>query len=135
MDHRGVIALDPGLTTGVAYSDWRRNLHLDQWTDPTKILELFSASPLLKWRVVIEKYNSSGRITKEAKHTLELVGYFTGVAEANGFEVIKHSPQERIHKVPLAEEIVKSRGITKKFPHGTDALAHWLYYTGITPTE
>lgn len=75
-----VLAVDPGITTGLAYRDDSGLV----WTDEAKasddvIAQMLEFQPAI---VVVERFATSGRMSGYGLETIELVGRLTGAAQA-----------------------------------------------------
>lgn len=126
-----VIYIDPGMTTGVAhvtlssYEAFPLSWDADQFTDPEEAFEwvdgLASAGAVLG----IENYLSAGHLTKEAKHTIKVIGFFE-FSYRGGLHVELTVPQKRKPFVSQALKLISNRDIPG--PHSADALAHAIAY-------
>lgn len=75
-----VLAVDPGITTGLAYRDDSGLV----WTDESKgsedvIAQMLKFEPAI---VIVERFATSGRMSGYGLETIELVGRLTGAAQA-----------------------------------------------------
>lgn len=119
--HRGVLALDPGGTTGCAWS-YKNAVNVGYSMVPNdqtiKWMEKFlrNAGPSIQV-VVIEKHTPRIGVTmgREATMTMELVGGCAAVAERNGCEVVWHTASQ-MKTVPWCD---LGKGI-----HAKDAAKH-----------
>lgn len=123
-----IIAIDPGLTIGLAY--------LDAFSGYFKVMQ--TDSPVLAmeqvkyWRdhygaydIICENYNSAGHLTKEAKETIKIVGLFE-----YGISAELVSPQARLSSVGDAERLAAD-DVVDMYRKGRDAiaaLAHAISY-------
>jgi hypothetical protein len=72
--------------------------------------------------VVIESFPGGGPRTKEATHTLQVLGFIRYYAALLGLPVVMQTPQKRLAYVTKAKEM------TSESRHAADALAHALAY-------
>ena len=125
-----LIAVDPGLTTGLAYYNTNvgdfhafqtqsvveaENWIVDRWswTEP----DVF----------IVEDFISAGHLTKQAKHTIKLLGYFEyWFRSDHEKKVVIQVPQKRLSSVEEATKMCMNKAI--EGPHSWDALAHALAY-------
>ena len=128
-----IIGLDPGLTIGMAHYDTDdETFDVFQSTDPVQIMDevesLYQYCSTEADRVcVIEDYLSAGHMTKEAKHTLEVLGYFKYSLHHANLKVV--TPQRRKPYVKPAAALLGG-GMElerdKDLKDGLSALAHCL---------
>lgn len=119
--HRGVLALDPGGTTGCAWS-YKNAVNVGYSMVPhdqtIKWMEEFLRNAGLSIQVVvIEKHTPRIGVTmgREATMTMELVGGCAAVAERNGCEVVWHTASQ-MKTVPWCD---LGKGV-----HAKDAAKH-----------
>lgn len=114
-----VVAIDPGLTIGVA----------EVTTNPLRVVTFATDDPIevvtfltgTYDAVVVENFVGGGPRTKEAIHTLKVLGFVQYYAQFLGLPVTLQQPQMRKHKVSEAKSLLKTAT-----PHEIDALAHAL---------
>lgn len=119
-----IFAIDPGLTIGYA---WYDTINGDFDAGQTK-----SYSHVIEWiedveshwedKFIIENYLSAGHLTKEAMHTIKLVGFFEFELTHRGVDVALAPPQRRLSGVARAKTLAHEKDIPG--PHSWDALAH-----------
>lgn len=119
-----LIAVDPGLTIGVAEvrvgARGERNVvQTFQTDDPLAATNSICRADV----VVVEDFVGGGPRTKEAIHTLKVCGFVEWYARLLGVTVVLRQPQFRLHKVTEATALVGPGA-----PHAVDALAHALSY-------
>jgi hypothetical protein len=132
-----VAAFDPGLTTGYALADFA-----ERDDNPIVPFRLISAYPLdspadvvrkanESWAdiIVVEDFVGSGPRTREATHTLKLVGYlqYFNITHFTS-KTILHQPQWRKGYVALAEQVLREHPLCQYNKHAADALAHIFAY-------
>jgi hypothetical protein len=125
LDKLVVLAIDPGITTGIAYTDITGKLRQYMITDlPITVLNRVQLFRDTQAVVVIEDFVGAGPRTKEAIHVLKLVGGVTAVCYLFKIRCVIQVPQQR---KPLLYEAVKRAPVgTSK--HVIDAYAHALAY-------
>ena len=131
MIEQRIFSCDPGETTGVAMYNPYSNPNM--WTDECKSFsEVITLCIDFKPDViVIERFATSGRISKYGLHTTELVGGLQALSIAFGWDFVRQSPQSRRSFLPDAKEhnapSLHGRN-TYKGRHEADALSHLLEY-------
>lgn len=131
-------AFDPGSNaTGVAcYTDdtsWLAN----QFTDPIDAWKFFENHLEMSWHspeivAIVEDYRSAGHITRQAKDTIEVVGFLKYSLQVWGYPVHMRVEQHRLSGNAKADELLIGRGI--RSPESTNwkdarsALAHCITY-------
>lgn len=125
---------DPGAVfTGVAATlenGWVS--HWGQFSDPIEALEY--ASEDLKWQdhILIEDYSHGGSFTKEAKQTLEVIGFLRYSLVREGHTVILRHKDKRLSGQSEAASMMDGTiADLKKDPARKDAfsaLAHCITY-------
>ena len=139
---RVVVGIDPGETIGLAWVTYQHGEQIDRWhlvdaqaTDVSVALTFLQMAvdqlrPDYDMTVVIEDYQSSGPLTKEAKLTIEQVGFFHGwfTARSNQPRNILCKivpPGRRQSRLEQARKL-SPNGAVHAARHGVDALAHVL---------
>lgn len=130
-----LIAIDPGITTGVAI----RSDTVDRNGSPAispQYMTLVIHRPRDLWAifdkhqpqvVIFENFQSAGLISKDGQATLRLIGGIEAVTYRLGIPTCLQFPQERYGFLPAARAMLKAT--RRKFPiHEVDALAHLLLY-------
>lgn len=133
-----LIAIDPGITTGVAiHTDEQVRMVSDRGEVRKgeyitlvihKQRELFN---LIKVHsptsVIFEDFNTPGRISKDGIATVRLIGAIEAITASMGIPTVLQFPIERLRFLEPARSLLKVGG--KKFlEHEMDALAHLLLY-------
>lgn len=138
-----ILALDPGITTGVAIRKEELEYNHDGpisypvaataeylalvVTEPTKLWDLIQAHK--PETIVIENFASAGLISKDGQHTIRLVGAMELAAYITGAKLILQFPNERYPFMDAARDMLKQRPIGRvPISHEIDALAHLLCY-------
>lgn len=122
-----VIAIDPGLTIGLAWYDTAsRDFEAWQTAKPYEAATWIqnATKGVLNVKYVVENYLSAGHLTKEAKETIKLVGFFEYWIGYQLGDVILAPPQKRLSGVTAAKKMAERENI--EGPHSWDALAHAL---------
>ena len=122
-----VLAIDPGLTTGVALVTPEGELEESKLLySPKEVVEYIddfweSPTPV---RVVVEDFVGAGPRTTEAIFVLKLIGGVEATCVLNGLPLVVQAPQVRI---PLHSDAERRapKGTSK---HVIDAYAHALAY-------
>lgn len=122
-----IIAIDPGLTTGVASYDTVNSelIYAEQFTEP------LDAMTWIGFRVgsqkatfLIEDYVGGGYRNYESNHTLKVLGFFYYAIHIEyGVKPIMRAPQQRLSALTEAKT---HEGFPT--PHAYDALAHAISY-------
>lgn len=123
-----VIAIDPGLTIGLASVEVFRStlaIHVHQTADVLEAENWVANHAYLDSTILIEEYVGSGHLTKEAKHTVEVLGFFKH--RFSWYQMNFPVPQARKAHVSEAQHFITELGVTEG-PHNADALAHALAY-------
>lgn len=126
-----IIALDPGISTGVAIHD-----KTDEYDSVSRYITLVIRQVTDIWDVidkhqpticVFENFAAGGLISKEGQQTLRLVGAIEVVCYMKHIQCVMQFPQERYPFLPIAREMLQQ---IKRTPisHEVDALAHLLLY-------
>lgn len=127
-----IIAIDPGLTTGMAFRFDNQNWATKTITPEAGMLgvlsEITKREPSL---VVIEAYIGSAALNKYAIETLELIGAVRGVCLIRGVPVEKRIPAVRKLMELEAGAFLTARkkamrGVFNYTVHEVSALAHLL---------
>ena len=124
-----IFAIDPGLTNGYAWYDTvTEEFEAGQSTDPMQVvswLKFYMPTALGTPHFIVENYLSAGHLTKEAMHTIKLVGFFEFYIKAVWADsVVLAPPQRRLSGVGRAKTMAQA-SLTPG-PHSWDALAHAL---------
>jgi hypothetical protein len=128
------IGVDPGMTTGMAImDDSTGKTYGDQDTDPEAV-QLWIDSILHQAGgrngnsvIIVEDFTGGGYRTKEAIHTLKLVGFFYYGNLYRGRNVVLRTNQQRLKGSSF---VVNQDHIPE--PHAKDALKHiYAYYEDI----
>ncbi len=131
MIEQRLFACDPGVTTGVALYNPYSDSHV--WTDecktPEDVIQLVvDFKPDV---IVVERFATSGRISKYGLETTELVGALWGVSKLLDIKFVRQTPQSRrsflVDAVEHDAPSLHGRG-THAGRHERDALAHLLEY-------
>lgn len=123
-----VIAIDPGLTIGLASVEVFRGtlaIHVHQTTGVLEAENWIESHIYRNTVILVEEYVGSGHLTKEAKHTVEVLGFFKH--RFNEYPMNLPVPQARKAHVSEAQHFITELGVTEG-PHNADALAHALTY-------
>jgi len=120
-----IIAIDPGVTTGIAIRDSTDQLHttiVHRQKDLWAIIDKHEP-----YHVVYEEFKTPGHISKDGLHTVRLIGAIECYCYTKGIRTILQHPSERRGWLFPAKNMLKASG--KKFlEHEIDALAHLLLY-------
>lgn len=138
-----ILALDPGITTGVAIRKDERTVRSDEsgWpaafvdseylalvvTEPTKLWDLVQTHK--PSTIVIENFAAGGLISKDGQATIRLVGAMELAAYITGADLVLQFPSERRAFLDKARQMLVQRP-TGRAPivHEIDAMAHLLLY-------
>lgn len=133
---------DPGAVfTGLAYITWYGQpvfsaTEMGWWQD-TDIEDLYDEflhqEPTWRDVVLVEDYSHGGAFTKEAKDTLEVVGFLIHQLSRDGYTVIRRHKDKRLSGQAEAARLMDGKVVAlKKDPARKDAfsaLAHSITYT------
>lgn len=119
-----ILAIDPGVTTGVAVYDATKNkvLYYFQTMVSGEVIEFIREMRKGISTLVIEDFIGYGRRDKHIIQTVKNLGFYEGYAKLLRYDVTLQQPQMRVAFVPKASEMVGAE------MHYTDALAHALAY-------
>lgn len=122
-----IIAVDPGLTIGLAGWDHEtEELYVSQKDDKYEAqhwLDIVMSRNTIT-HFLVEDYQSAGALTKEARTTIELVGWFNSFAwNAWGFTPQNPSPQKRLSSVEKAKYLIMEDTLKSMHRDGRDAVA------------
>lgn len=125
VDKIAVLAIDPGITTGMAYTDNKGEL-LAFFTEeePNKVLERISKLWGTDVTVVVEDFVGAGPRTKEAIFVLKLIGGVCASCYLGNVRCVPQVPQTRI---PLLYD-AKRKAPKGMIIHAIDAYAHALAF-------
>lgn len=120
-----IIAIDPGVSTGIAIHTDDDTYITAVVTEPKKIWEMLnSQKPLV---CIFENFASGGLISSPGQATIRLIGAIELACHILHIQTVLQMPQERYGQLATARLMIKQRG---KMPvsHEVDALAHLLTY-------
>jgi hypothetical protein len=121
----GILAVDPGGTTGFALA-FNGKI---QATGTTKLAEeIWSIASRDAFDViVVERFTTSGVLSKYGLLTIEIVGGLRAIAHLYGKTLVLHMPQHRLAYQTDAKTMLKEMGVHFVI-HEVDALSHLLAY-------
>lgn len=118
-----ILAIDPGVTTGVAvFLDREKQYHTfatKEWHD---IYDLFKTKGIDT--VVIENFKAT-TISTYGLHTVRLVGGMEALAYFNDVKYVVHQPQKRYAFMDMSKRII-DKDHSGWVIHEADALGHLL---------
>jgi hypothetical protein len=129
------LAIDPGRSTGLAWDRPDGGFETTVAPYPAAVYQVIQQ--LRPKRIILEVFQTGGRLNADARATIELCGGVRAAASFVGAEVILHTPKAREGMQEKAEDYlttqIGSRGTTRKgagvwTDHQADALAHLLAY-------
>lgn len=113
-----ILAIDPGITTGIAFHDTSGYVT----TTTKEDVELWSILTGVPWETVVcEAFATSGRISAPGLATVRLIGGVQALCYRLSIPVHMHSPQVRYPYLKQAKIMKRGHII-----HEIDALAHLL---------
>jgi hypothetical protein len=117
-----VLAIDPGGTTGIAVCIGGEIATCTS-TDPEEVWGMCQRFDV----IVIERFATSGMMSKYGLWTIEIVGGVRAIAYLHDKQLFIHSPQERYAYQQIAHKMLLDRKVPFVI-HEEDALAHYLAY-------
>ncbi len=133
-----IISVDPGETIGLAQLDSNNCFDVHQTKDIWEAEDwIWQAAKIDQAILLIEDYNSSGYMTKQAFNTVYRLGRLSGYMERDfGFPFHTVPPQARLSSVREATELIATLGAKKNYMarNGRDAiaaLAHAISYARV----
>lgn len=130
-----VLAVDPGISTGLAWLPWDGPIETTVAPNPAAVAEVI-------WRLrpeilVVEWFVTGQRLNQYSRTTIEICGGCEMLAYVIGARVIRHTPKHREKFLPAAERILIARwgprgsldhdgGVWTS--HQQDAMGHALCY-------
>lgn len=133
-----VVAIDPGISTGVAIHT-HDSVHEDtlEIVAPGEYLMLVVTDVPKLWSIlehhmpleaiVVENFAAGGLISKDGQATIRLVGAMELAAHLLGARFVLQFPAERKAFMPAARQMLVQRGRTP-ISHEVDSLSHLLLY-------
>lgn len=125
MTSSAILAIDPGISTGVAIKTARGEYLMLVVTEPVKLWDIIEAHK--PGTIVVENFASGGLISRDGQATIRLVGAMELAAYITGASLVLQSPQERYPQMDNARAMLKQRGKTP-ISHEVDSLSHLLLY-------
>jgi len=126
-----VLAIDPGITTGLAYNN--NGIYCtSEYTIKEDLWSLIN-SPSLWDAVVYERFLTGGRISAPGLYTVNLIGSIEYICFSKKINIYPQMPQKKIAFLKQAKEIL-GKGHSD---HEVDALAHllsWEYHNVLSKT-
>jgi hypothetical protein len=121
----GVISVDPGGTSGIAFeldSGQRATCAL---TDPNEVWSLAARDAFDV--IVVERFTTSGVLSKYGLQTIEIVGGLRAIAHLYNKRLVLHYPQQRLAYMADAKQLLRDLKVPYVI-HEVDATAHMLAY-------
>lgn len=127
-----LIAVDPGMTTGLALlriTEAGLVISGTEATDPLRIVSgIWSLSRGVPNTVLlVEDFVGGGYRTAESNHTLKQIGLYEWTFSPY-FPVILRTPQQRLKGTSLAKKLAQQPNVDIPEPHSLDALKHCFSY-------
>lgn len=123
-----IVSVDPGLTIGVALF----NPNID-FSEVAQFPDRYAATEWIYERmqgnldgttVLVEDYQSAGSMTKEARYTIELLGWFNAYFEVEwGIRPLNPAPQARLSAVRKATDDIGEDQLGPMHRNGRDAIS------------
>lgn len=126
-----VLAIDPGLTTGIAWHDQTGHHTMNIRDETGKALWNF----VKQWawdHVILENY-ASRVANPNGDQTLRILGGVIGICTVNSIPLTIEWPNERTWKMVAAKAMLKVEGMPTPTDHQIDALAHLLNWEARNP--
>lgn len=130
-----IVAVDPGVTTGLAIYDPTLNtyttLAIQPVTDVLAVVTLgyncYTDRPTTPTVCVIEDFNTGGAISAHGLHTVRLIGAVEYACDLFDIPLFLQFPGERERCIQDARDLLAHMK-PKHMAHDVDALAHLLLY-------
>jgi len=120
-----LLALDPGVTTGVAIRSRDNNIITRIVHRPRDLWGIIqTVHPDV---VIFEDFTTPGLISKDGLYTVRLIGGIEAVTNLCKVPIHVQYPAERYPFIASAKQILKASG-KKYLVHEIDALSHLLLY-------
>lgn len=127
-----VLAVDPGVTTGLAYK--KNGIYITKAV--TSHDEIFGIILNQEWDIVVcEMFITAGRVSKYGIDTIELIGALKALCKLSVIKMVMHTPSQRKPYEDKAAKILSAQG--KFMTHQKDALSHllkWEYDYAFRPS-
>lgn len=124
-----IIALDPGITTGVAFLPSNGTIHTDQIKYPHRLFYDYLGS--LEPTVLVYERFIYQRRNKVVLFPVEVIGVINLFAQQRDIPLYTYSASQA--KNFMTDDKIKKMGLwTKGQVHGMDALRHLLYHEIVT---
>lgn len=119
-----ILSVDPGETSGVAtYNTETRAFEVAQF-DNRQALAHWVHEHWDFTTVLVEDYQSAGSMTKEARYTIELLGWLNAYFYwAHGTTPYNPAPQARLSGVAEATELIGDEKLQSMHRKGRDAIS------------
>lgn len=132
-------AVDPGaVESGLAWFQKPEWFGLAQFSDPVELYRVLTSTRLHPNDVIlVEDYSHGGTFTKEAKATLEIVGFIRYTAVNDGYKVVVRHKDKRLsgqgEAAVMMGDSVKALKADPKRKDAFSALAHCITYARENP--
>jgi hypothetical protein len=115
-----ILAIDPGVTTGIAFKLDGISKQTCTLTSPQEVWDMVK---MYNWKhVVIERF-AAQTISKYGLHTVEIIGGVKALCYASGMQLTVQTPYQRKPFIEKAKKLLRSQ---PHEDHEVDALAHLL---------
>lgn len=136
----GVVGIDPGGTTAVAFVrdgrvQWYKEFNVTREADLNETLvllaHLLQSVRTLNPMIAVENFIGAGPRSHEAAWTLQILGFVRGYTRLCGMDVVVQPPQARLSSVERAKTALADYAVSGKMQraysdHVVAALAHAL---------
>lgn len=118
------VAVDPGAHCGIAVrmSDGSLQHTMIHNDLPAVLKYIHTISPIV---IVVERFVTAGRISRDGLDTVEIQGSIFGLAWVLGSQLYWQTPIDRMPFIPEARQLIRANR-TKIQSHDVDAVAHLL---------
>ena len=134
MEVTEIIAVDPGITTGIARVFIETGEILQHWSTPYDQTSKLLSDLVRGRKVVCELFILRGHVPKEARKVLYIEGYVVYLCNRYFSDLHMQTPGQRYSFMPLAK--YRSRRFNPDISkHAIDAYAHALAFLKAKPTK
>lgn len=121
-----ILAIDPGMTIGIAMLSEDGKYHTCTITNPVELYDLIGTH----WsHVVVEQFIAQGRLSSHCIYTIEQIGAIKAICTLRGVPISTQVPQTRRAFLEKSYDYLRMTVHSNIATHEIDALAHLMAYT------